>query len=595
MLGFVILGMGDILGNAPTFDEAPHLASGWTYWVTWDSRLNPEHPPLLKMIAAAPLLSMPVWPAGLRNDGSAAFGSLNEMWRAAPASFAQWFFADRWLYAVRDPALQSVTTEIVPPQAYLNNPDAMYLRARTVLLLFTGVGLGILILLWSKQLWGWWGASVSTALFSFDPNFIAHCGLVTTDGGITMLMFGTVFFLWRLRRTGKVADGIGFAVFFALAALAKFSAPLLLPITLVLIGFSGRRHWLRLGLAFAGAILFTFVAIWAAYGFRFEGSAGPMPLQKTVQEWYAKKELRKRFPQNIPDGEMRKARPPERIGWLGRSVVFAQRHRLLPEPFLYGFAHVQSGAVLRQTYLHGVFSSRGFRSFFLWTFLYKTPLPTIIAILVGLFLALRRRGTDRIFLLAPALLYLFTSLAGNLHMGQRHLLPMYPFLYVLCGALSRRWLIAAFLAGLSCLVVFAPFQPMLGQHLAYFNELAGGPTRGSKLLLDSNLDWGQDLKRLARWLREQEIQEPINLVYFGAADPSYYGIRYVNLEGGFYGAPEVPLSAARIPGWFAISANDYAGISFKESSRDRYRRFLDEHGARRVGRAGYSILIFRIE
>jgi hypothetical protein len=256
---------------------------------------------------------------------------------------------------------------------------------------------------------------------------------------------------------------------------------------------------------------------------------------------------------------------------------------------------VQSHAVLRDSYLHGSFSQTGFSTYFFWTFLYKTPLTTIAAILVSAFAAMRGRGRDRLFLAIPVAMYVGVSVFSNLNIGHRHLLPVYPFLYILCGGLSRRWLAAAAFSALSCLLVFTPFQPMWGQHLAYFNELSGGPTRASALLLYSNLDWGQDMERLAEWIRDHEINEPINLVSFGPSDPSYFGIRYLNIEGGFYGAPEVPLAQARIPGWFAISANDYAGLPFVPSERDRYRRFLDGHGARLVARPGYAMLVFRIE
>jgi hypothetical protein len=157
---------------------------------------------------------------------------------------------------------------------------------------------------------------------------------------------------------------------------------------------------------------------------------------------------------------------------------------------------------------------------------------------------------------------------------------------VLCGILAGRFFIAAAAAALSCLVVFAPFDPMWGRHLSYFNELAGGPTRGWKILSDSNIDWGQDLPRLHDWLAAHgAADQKINLVFFGPADPHYYGIRYTDV---FHDEPLIR------PAYLAISVTWYSGADSDFFKMHEWQDFVANHNAKLVGHAGYSILIFEV-
>jgi hypothetical protein len=129
--------------------------------------------------------------------------------------------------------------------------------------------------------------------------------------------------------------------------------------------------------------------------------------------------------------------------------------------------------------------------------------------------------------------------------------------------------------------------------LSYINELGGGSANGYRLLVDSNYDWGQDLVKLRRWLDERKVTEPINLCYFGTADPRFYGIRHHNLFLGYEYEPDDGFQAVR-PGLLAISATNLAGSFWNEQAREEWRAFLERTGAQPVGRAGQSILIYRI-
>ncbi len=302
----------------------------------------------------------------------------------------------------------------------------------------------------------------------------------------------------------------------------------------------------------------------------------------------------------------------EYLGWFDRTVAFTNRHRLLPESYLQGLAINQLVGRERPSFLRGEYSLRGFRTYFFWTFLLKTPLVSLIVILGALTMVVRRdRWEDLIYLLLPAIVYFLIAAASYLHIGNRHILPVYPLLFLLAGGLmplllrvwkgSERTALATALGlmALSSIVVFSPpWKPQFIGHrpLEFFNELAGGPSRGYRSLVDSNLDWGQGLGELAHWLDERGIEEPINLCYFGTADPRWYQIRYVRVPCDYLFAPPFdpgdPFRPTIVPGYLAISATHLQGE--RDSERVRELRWAALERAELVDRVGYSMFIYRL-
>jgi hypothetical protein len=590
---FVCLAIGNIVTTSPTYDEPFHLAAGYTQLTTGDHRFGPDHPPLFRSIAALPLLAMNLWPNVPARDDSHALSMLAKTWSLLPVrNNAAYMFEKQLFFGLRDSRFGTPTTVAATAQDFLNDATPVFRRARLMMLFTSGVLLAIVIFCWSFEVWGPWAAVWSALLFCFDPNFIAHSGLVTTDVPAAMLMFSSMYFFWRATRQTSIANVLAFGLSFTAALLAKYSSVLLLPMFALTLVW-GRERARRVAIV-AVSVVIAFIGIWAMYGFRFRASAVNMPVHVPVTSWYATIELLNRYPGGPPAGTPYATSIP--VGIPGRLMLVAEKIHLLPQPYLYGFAEMRSRSIVRGTFLRGTFGTLGFKSYFLWTFLYKTPLVTILAIIAGLTVAIRTRNAVLPYLLLPVVIYGLVSITSGLNIGHRHLLPVYPFLYLLSGSLAasrfRRALVfAAPVVVISSMVVLAPWQPVVNQHLAYFNELAGGPEHGRELLIDSNIDWGQDLPRLATWLREHNVSEPINLVYFGTADPRAYGIRYVNLQGGYLLEPPQPLSAARVPGLLAISANAFA--SPNTNRHDVWPNAL--RNAKLVGKAGYSILIYRIE
>jgi hypothetical protein len=361
-----------------------------------------------------------------------------------------------------------------------------------------------------------------------------------------------VFFLlaatgawWRHSRRLSWGSWLLSGAVLGLACVAKFSAVLLLPIfTLLLlvrtvdrqpIAFApGRRHYTlkswsaKLATLAASSLTQAFIAwiiIWAFYDFRYSAANSALPKQLDFYPPWASV---------IAD------HPP----LSGVAQAFSQWH-LLPQAFLFGFDHVMHFSQGRGGFLNNAYSNTGWWYFFPYAFLVKTPPATLLAFTFALVLAVWhwwphqgsfdaclqhvRRDLYRVTpLLVLFIVYWAFSLASHLNIGHRHILPVYPPLFIAAGLIARPgagWRWRAPLALLLALGLAVSSFGIRPTYLAYFNCLAGGPDQGYQHLVDSSLDWGQDLPALSAWLHtHRRPDEPVYLAYFGNGDPAYYGI-----------------------------------------------------------------------
>jgi hypothetical protein len=248
-------------------------------------------------------------------------------------------------------------------------------------------------------------------------------------------------------------------------------------------------------------------------------------------------------------------------------------------------------------YLDGHWSDTGFAGYYLWAMWYKLPHALQLLVLLAALFVLVPGGEPRMWriqlaLLLPAAALVWIAAGSAMQLGIRYLLPMIPFLILFAGQ-TGRWLnwrqyrmraVAVALLGAGALLSVRHHP----HHLAYFNELAGGPANGHRHLLDSNIDWGQDLRALAAYIDEQEIDD-IGLAYFGTVTPSSCGIRW-----------HLPPRDRLEPGWYAVSTNFLEGyprpIRTPEGSTysPKPGEFSYFKSFEPVARIGYSIWVYHI-
>jgi hypothetical protein len=267
------------------------------------------------------------------------------------------------------------------------------------------------------------------------------------------------------------------------------------------------------------------------------------------------------------------------------------------ELWLLGFERFMALARMGQaSFFLGEYSYLGWWNYFVVAFLIKTPIGSLILITVSLVFyslgsPLRRR--EVVFLLAPVAIIFFVTSQAKTNIGLRHVLPVYPFLFVLASRLAtahfRPGRLTAFLVAVSLVFTAISSLRIAPHQLAYFNEFVGGPARGYHYLADSNLDWGQDLKGLKAYMEKGNLPI-IYLSYHGTAAPSYYGIRYQYVPGSW--PLDWPPPADKVPAHapqkiLAISVFNLQDVAF---SHEPLFRWL--WSRKPLEKIGYSIFIY---
>jgi len=587
-----------------TVDEVAHLPAGVTYWDKHTFRLYRHNPPLVKMVAALPV------------------------WLANPVLEPLY---QRRAWTQREPAQLNFSQDF----AYANADRYFELfdLARMVMPLFSILG-GLVVFAWSSRLYGATAGLLSLALWCFCPNVLAHGRLVTTDLGSTAIGAGATFLFWLYLRRPSWGRAAVAGVALGLAQLSKFSMlllyfvwPFLWAVRLALVpaeGQWGRRIGLGLGHA---ALVVALSVLTIDFGYLFEGVGKPLGSFE-----FASSSLT-----TTPPGGIRSAPTSEnplfRMLWpfaenRFRGTFLERFPSPLPEHYLLGFDEQKieaDGIPLRfmeasralaagdvetarrlaaspdrsvggyLVYLNGEIRGSGWWYYYLATLAYKVPEGTLLILMASLALLVvgrrsREGWADEIALWAVPTVILFAmSFLTDINLGLRYILAVFPYLYIQAGKLVP-W--AERLAGRArsiaragivvCLVLTVAATLMIHpSYLAYFNAVSGGPDRTPPRLIDSNLDWGQDLIDLREWCRENIPGEPIGLAYFGQINPSIFTLRGDRFDW-FLPPPRPgtlnrmdaaanPLQLARLtgpatelkPGWYAVSATLVHGLKWR--------------------------------
>jgi 4-amino-4-deoxy-L-arabinose transferase-like glycosyltransferase len=597
---------------SPAGDEVAHIAGGLAYWRSGDNLLQPENGNLPKRWAALPLLVMGVhWPDE------------------------------------RGPLPQSTAINVVGYSLFYragNRPAALLLAARAMIALL-GVGLGGMIWWWARRLWNDAAALLAVGLFALSPTMLAHGALATSDMAVSLLLLAAVTAYWRMLARASLGRLLACGGAIGLLFLTKMSCVLVLPMMAVLAVIRmladgalpweiGRRFTAgsRAGKAAAilGATLLAgtvaWTVVWAGFGFRFSMfGANIQPEILLDTPWSAL----------AASG-----------GLAFRAVAFARSHCLLPEAWLYGFASTLGSLNDRPAFLNGAFSRDGWPWYFPYAMLVKTPLALLALVALGGLAALTRRRQDAAAPAASAgfwyaacplavlfVVYWGFAITSHINIGHRHVLPTYAPMFIMAGgavAWARGRLPRVRICAVAVLAAWLAVESwrIRPYYLEYFNLLAGGPREGYRHLVDSNLDWGQDLPALKRWLDRNAPggREPVYLAYLGPGDPNTYGITGRPLLNLAFTPEPVSVPSKLTGGLYCISATLFQGVYTRapgpwspgyetlyqelrrrrETSRLpldeaidflhlRFRRLCHVLAARKPdAMAGYSILIFRL-
>ena len=455
---------------------------------------------------------------------------------------------------------------------------------------FVGVGvlLGAGVFWWSRRLFGLAGGIVSLMMFAIEPNMLAHAGLATTDILLAATMFWATFaFLEHLRRP-RLWKAAAAGVLAGAAMLTKTSALLMFPGWVVLgVVYLARparqgegasattwcervyeRFWGRAGVLAGSVLIMAGLAtatIGAAYGFRYGAKETPGTTLAAVETGTANESAH---------------------AWPLR--VFEKARGYLPVPRAYletVGVFLDKGRTGHPGYLFGEVGGPWWY-YYPVTYVLKTPLGLMGLVALALVtLPWSTRARWGLELLAVPVFFLAGCMTSSVDTGFRHVLPMAPFLLVLAGSLATvRFrgvrVMHVIVAGL---VVWAALSSLAvyPDYLAYFNEAAGGPDGGWRYLGDSNLDWGQDVGKLERFVKERGIKEPVR-VFLHTMTP-VERLPFAAEEGRRYQTPT--------PGWYAVSMTEAQRI-YEDSRRDKALKWLEEYEP--VATLGHTIRVYHI-
>jgi Dolichyl-phosphate-mannose-protein mannosyltransferase len=520
----------------PTHDEFWHLPIGLRMWSSGKLDDDVINPPPVRLWAAIPLVFGGAQPgdAGAKPD----VGDIGDAFWAANPNVRFWFWCGRMM---------------IVPLATL---------------------IGVVLAVWGRAWYGESAALLSLLLYCTCPTVMANASIVTHDLPLAAAWVVTLFALVRFAEQPSWRRALVFGAVVGIAQLTKLTALVLAPSCVAVwfvlrAGIARRDSAKRTATFWLGAVLASLVVINASYLFQGTGTRlKSLPLVSTQL-----KSLQKSL---SVLGEAPVPLPRNYIAALDRLAVDLERKH--------------------PVYLDGEWRDRPFGLYYAAALSYKLPLSTLVLVAAAILAWAcprpasldRRRGLC--LLMAAAILPVLASGSAN-QIGIRYILPTLPLLHLFAGQATRwtedsrrvqKWIvwIAALAAPLA--LRFHPHQ------MSYFNEFAGGPAYGGLHLVDSNIDWGQDLHGLKAFLDERQVGE-IGLAYFGTVVPGRIGI-----------TASPPPSRFPRPGWYAISVNFVHGRphAIRDQHGERTQVGIGEFGYFRffepVARIGYSINVYHL-
>ena len=542
-----------------TTDEVAHIPAGFMEWKTGDYRINPEHPPLVKLLATLPLLPFNFY---------------------VPTKDIDWLHGDEWHFG-----------------GYFlfmyNDADIIAMLSQLPIMLI-GVILGWGVYFWGRKLFmsgrdftAPFAGLFAAVLYFTEPNLIAHSSLVTYDLPFAAVTFFAGYAYWALHIYGFNARRLSlFILCMTLAPLIKvvgFFLWGLIFFHLVISAIFFKKRW-RLSLPFSKGqwlkrrgkkllfvtVLFSlcsvsfFIAMWAIYRFRFRISPGL----------------------ETPAGDQ--CTKYLNFGLINNPLIRGilntlKKYRLFPQGYLTVFGHAllekeRFAIMLGKTKLSG-----GFFSYFVITTLLKTPYLHLALIVMSFFLILwngaaqfihrmewkkRRRFSRGLFYTCRVEIPLYLTIGffliitlSMVDLGHRLILMVIPLECLLAGNMLELFIARLrpfYRNALSAALLIVATIPAINNYpnyISYFNPFIHDQKDAILYLTDSNVDWGQDMKKLGYYMRENSIDK-VNLSFFGTADPFYYGVqRWIDIGSWMILIPRYKENTPDYTCPTAISAN----------------------------------------
>ena len=517
------------LRTSMSWDEGHHLFDGYTILKYHDYDLNPEVPPFAKALAAAPLLHMNLY---------------EPLQQGRPSQTEAFLDGKDFLFR--------------------NGADKLLLRGRLAISLLT-VLLALLVFLAGKELFDTTTGLLALSFLVFDPNLLAHGGLVTTDAAITFCIFGAVYAWYRYSASPSLGKLLVVAVITGLALTAKFTGLFLIPILFLLAALEAvqsrsLRVFANRCIALAAVFCAAYGILWMSYGFRYAARPRGLPLNPTLTDYL---------------------RDYAHVASPGPLLALARWH-VLPEAYIWGLANTKLTEQRDVSYLFGAIHPHGTWLYFPVAILIKSTLPFLLLLIGTAVMSYRLRTLWQrwLMLIVPVIVFLGFAMHSDMNIGVRHILPIYPFLYLIgASALSflivrdRRWVFAV--------LVLLSWQAVTSVrsfpgYMAYANELWGGPNNVHRYLSDSNSDWGQQLKSASTYLKDRNVTDCwMAYTAAGVVDERYYGVpchRLPTVVSTWW--LHVPMEVPKeIDGPVLISDDELEGLALPPGMPNPYAQF----------------------
>lgn len=543
--------------ESQTSDEAYSMLAGYLHLTAGDFSICPGYPPLAKEVSAVPLLGFRPRVPPMTNAEASDFRG-----------------GRIFLYA--------------------NRAERMLFAARVAMTVFPLL-LAALVFLAANEMFGPGPAFIALGLMVFEPNILAHGPLVANDVALACCFFAAVYAFWRYVAKPKAWRLAGSGIAAGLALAAKHSGIILFPILFLLAlleilipAASGqgsststptrnrRQAALRLTMALFAIAALSVLVLWSTYGFRYSAK----PAVRAISSHLASS-----------------------LGALpGRgaasAIAWAAQAHLLPEAYLEGLAFFYA-TNSRPTYLLGKLYAHGVWFYFPTAFVIKSTLGFLLLLALAplaWLLGAQKGRREALWMLIPAAAFFVVSMTSNLNIGLRHILPIYPFLVILAASawsLQKKHRVWGIIVGSLLFLHAASSLRAFPNYLSYSNELWDGPSKTYRVLTDSNVDWGQGLPALKRYI-ESHAATPCWLAYFGTVDPAYYEIPCTLLTVSSAVVWDRPLGEIPpiIHGTVFVSATEMSGQAWGPDGLNPYEQFRSAHPIDCV--AG-SILVYKEE